>query len=138
MRKVLFFGKTFPEPPVNGFAAHLSNGLQHQGELLLGETFKESNTSKLYPIHPLGKGLGSGLVLIGIHSLAVHHNRLFRQCDVEVHVVLQDCVDGLLELPGSAEDGLAVGWVEFHLTDGVQQGTNNFWDLVYGAAIQGI
>ncbi len=79
MRKVLFFGKTFPEPSVNGFAAHLSNGLQHQGELLLGETFKESNTSQLYTIHALGKGLGSGCVPIGIHSLAVHQKRLFRQ-----------------------------------------------------------
>ncbi len=138
MRKVLFFGKTFPEPSVNGLATHLSNGLQHQGEFLLGETFKESNTSKLYTIHALGKGFGSGFVLLGIDSLAVHQKRLFRQCDVEVYVVLQDFVDGVFELPGSAEDGLAVGWVEFHLTDGVQQRTNNLWDLVYGAAIQGI
>ncbi len=57
---------------------------------------------------------------------------------MEVHVVLQNFVDGVLELPGSAEDGLAVRWVEFHLTDGIQQCTNNLWDLVYGATIQGI
>ena len=137
VQEVVLRHKTLPETPIYHFRADLIQGLQHNPQLVSGETSRKGYALQGETGHEDGKSLGDGFEFRDLQGLAVHGQNLFGLGDIEAVIVNQDFVNGILELFGSANDSRAAGWVELDLTMGRQQPTKHLWNMDQGGGIQG-